>query len=88
MASISRDLDQRLVAGAVAERVVDHLQAVEVDEQHRRAVIVAVDAVDQPLELAHEAAPVGKVDQDCPGARAVELLDALLQLRDLGRAAG
>ena len=30
----SRDLDQEEVAGVVAERVVDHLEAVEVGEHH------------------------------------------------------
>ena len=31
------DHDQQLVAAGMAEAVVDHLEAVEVDEQHRRA---------------------------------------------------
>ena len=36
-----RDLDEQLVAGGVAERVVDRLEPVEVDEQHRGAQAVA-----------------------------------------------
>ena len=79
-----RDLDQGLVAGLVAERVVDHLQAVDVDEQHGGAVVVAADAVDRRFELAQEAAAVRKVDQDVLMGKLVEQLDALVQLRDLG----
>ena len=59
----ARDLDQRFVAGLMAEAVVDRLQAVEVDEQQRGLLVVAADAVDQPLERAHEAAAVRKVDR-------------------------
>ena len=76
------DLDQRLVAGTMPERVVDHLQAVEVDEQHRSVDSVAVDSRDQPLELAHEAAPIRQVDQRILVRQLVELLHALLQTRD------
>ena len=36
-AQAGRDLDEQLVAGRVTERVVDRLEPVEVDEQHRRA---------------------------------------------------
>ena len=46
-------------------------------------IAVAVDPVDQPLELAHEAAAVGQVDQLILVRELVELLDALLELRDL-----
>src|SRR5206468_9784821 len=49
------DLDQRLVTRAVTEGVVDHLEAIEVDEQHRRVDSVAVYPPDQPLELTHKA---------------------------------
>ena len=77
------DLDQRLVAGAMAERIVDHLQAVEIDEQHRRVDPVAVDPRDQPLELAHEAAPVRELDQRVLVRQLVELLDPRLKLGNL-----
>ncbi len=78
------DLDQGLVTGLMAEGVVDHLKAVEVDEQHRGHVVVAADPVDRRLELAQEAAAVRQVDQDILMRQPVEQLDALLQLRDLG----
>ena len=67
----------------MAERVVDRLQAVEVDEQHRCLRVVAADARDQPLELAKEAAAIRKVDQAVLVREMVELLDALLKLRNL-----
>ena len=79
-----RDLDQRLVAGAMAKAVVDHLQPVEVDEEHRRSFAVAAGAVDEALERAHEAAPVGEIDQRILVGERVELLDPLLELGDLG----
>ncbi len=40
----ARDLDEQLVAGRVPERVVDRLEAVEVDEQHRGARAVPLRA--------------------------------------------
>jgi len=77
------DLDQRMVAGLVAKRVVDHLQPVDVDEQHRGTVVVAADAVDRRFELTHESAAIRKVDQDVLMGEAVEKLHALVKLRNL-----
>ena len=74
-----RDLDQRFVARPVPERVVDHLEPVDVDEQHRRPDPVTVDSRNQPLQLAHEAAPIRKIDQRIQMRQLVELLNALLQ---------
>ncbi len=74
-----RDLDQRFVAGPVPERVVDHLEPVDVDEQHRRPTPVTVDSRNEPLQLAHEAAPIRKIDQRIQMRQLVELLNALLQ---------
>jgi hypothetical protein len=79
----ARNLDERLIAGLVAERVVDVLQAVQIDEQHRRTLAVTLNAVDQPLERAHEAAAVGKVDEEVLMRQLIELVAALLELRDL-----
>src|SRR4029079_15852026 len=78
-----RDLDQGFVPGLVAEAVVDQLQAVEVDEQHRPALAIAAGAIDEPLQRPHEASPVRQVDQRILMRELVELLDARLQLRDL-----
>ena len=36
----ARELDQHLVAGGVAERVVDRLEVVEVEEDHRGGALV------------------------------------------------
>ena len=77
------DLDQRLVARAMAESVVDRLEPVQIDEQHGRMAVIAADAGDQPLELALETPPVGKVDETVLVREMVELLDSLLQLRHL-----
>ncbi len=68
----------------MAEGVVDHLEAVDVDEKHCGVVVVPSDAVDRPFELAHEAAAVGEVDQHVLIGEPVEQLDALVELRDLG----
>src|SRR3954447_26877071 len=47
------ELAQCLVTRAVTEGVLDHLEAIEVDKQHRRVDSVAVYPPDQPLELTH-----------------------------------
>ena len=39
-----------MVAGSVAERVVDHLEVVEVDEQHRDLLAAAGDQLAQALQ--------------------------------------
>ncbi len=78
----ARDLDQRFVAGLVAEAVVDQLQSIEIDEQHRRIFIVAAHAADRLVEAAHEAAAVRKLDQRILVGELVELLDHLLQPRN------
>jgi hypothetical protein len=77
------NLDQSLVAGLVAERIVDVFEAIEVNEQHRGILTVALDAIDNSLEGAHEAAAVGKVDEEVLVRQPVELLTPLLKLRDL-----
>ena len=53
-----RDAHDQLVAGAVAERVVDRLEVVEVEHQRGAARPVALDQRDVALELALERAPV------------------------------
>src|SRR3954471_4145267 len=80
---------QQLVAGLVAERVVDHLEAVEVEEQHGRARlrVVAAGAPDRLVEAVEEQHAVGEA-----GERVVErvVLQAALGLaavRDVGERA-
>ncbi len=69
------DADEHLVAGGMAEGVIDHLEPVEVHEQHADAGVLAAGAGDrlsQPLEhqravgQAGERVVVGPVD--CIGA--------------------
>ena len=54
-------LHQRLVAGAVAERVVDDLETVQVDEQQRELVPHAPCLFQRPLGAPDELAPVGEL---------------------------
>ena len=57
------DRDEELVAGVVAEAVVDLLEVVEVEQQDRAALAVATAALEVPLELGVEPAPVGQAGQ-------------------------
>ena len=80
----ARDRDQQPVADVVAERVVDELEAVEVEEQHRRAGGRARGAARGRIacvEAVEEQHAVGQ-----PGQRVVErvVLEALLGLAAVG----
>src|SRR3982751_743569 len=78
----SCDLDKRGVSSKVPAGVVDELQPVEIDEQQRRLLIVAVHSVDEPIERADEAAPIRQLHEAVLVSQHVELLDAFLQLRN------
>ena len=73
------DLDQEPVAGPVTERIVDDLEVVEVEEQHRDLGPAPAAACQRPLDVVAEEDPVGQ-----PGQRVVQrvveelLLEALL----------
>ena len=58
-----RRLDERAVTGAVAERVVDRLQPVDVEEQHAQRGAVAIGAVDQAATEAVQPASVVQTGQ-------------------------
>ena len=75
------DVAQDLVAGGVAERVVDRLEVVEVHEEHRDRPTVAQLAVERVL---HTVGEQGAVRQ--PGQRVVQrlVLELLLELLPLG----
>ena len=73
-----RGLDEQLVADRVAERVVDGLEAVEVDEQHAEHAIVASHARERLLEAVGEHDPVGQA-----GERVVQHLVGELRLEAL-----
>ena len=57
------DADEHLVAGAVAEAVVELAEAVEVDEQHRRVALLAARAIERLLEAVLEQRPVREARQ-------------------------
>ena len=79
----ARDRLQQLVADRVAERVVDDLEAVEVEEQHRGAAlgVMALRAADRLVEAVDEQHPVRQ-----PGERVVQrvVLQAPLGLAAVG----
>ncbi len=53
------DLEQ-VVAGIVTEGVVDALEAVQVDEQHRKAAVAGPGAGQNPVQLLQEHASIGQ----------------------------
>ncbi len=73
------DLADQVVAGMVAERVVDRLQPVDVDDHHRALAAVAGGEGDVLVELGAEAAAVEQ-----PGERVVVGEIAQLGLGRLG----
>ena len=60
---IAGDLADQVVAGLVAERVVDQLEAVDVDDHHRALAAVAGAEGDELVEFGAEAAPVEEAGQ-------------------------
>ena len=77
---------QQLVAARMAERVVDLLELVEVDEQQRRQLFGALLDRQQAADLVAEIDPVGKLGQFVvarqmadPGFRVLALGDVLDQ---------
>ncbi len=59
----ARDLDQELVAHRMAEHVVDFLQAVEVDAQHREFLVGAGAGLDHLRQRLQEGGAVRQVGQ-------------------------
>ena len=74
-AQAARDLHQQLVAGAVAERVVDDLEAVEVDQQQRDLVAQAAAVLERALGAPDQLAPVRQPGQ---GVEVGEVADPVL----------
>ena len=68
------DVDEQLVAGAVAEAVVDDLEAVEVEEQHgdARPALGARQGLREPVD---EERPVGQAGERVVEGLAGELVD-------------
>ena len=57
------DLHQQHVAGVVPQRIVDHLEPVEIDEQHRKLPLVARGGIDRVAQHAVEHFPVRQIGQ-------------------------
>ncbi len=72
---------QQLVAGLVAERVVDVLEAVEIYEKHCEIAVVAAGVLDREIEHIAEHRPVRQRSQ---GVVIGEEMDALLVQLALG----
>ena len=75
MGRARRHFLQQLVARVVAEGVVDVLEAVQVDEQHREIAAIAARVLDREVEHVAEHGPVRKRRQ---GVVIGQELDALL----------
>jgi hypothetical protein len=79
-----RDAHQKLVADHVPERVVDHLEAVEVEEEQReRPSGPPPGALDGELEVIHEEGAVGQPRQRVVQRAVDELLLGPLAVRDV-----
>ena len=69
-----RHVHQQLVAGLVAERVVHHLEAVEVEVHHREALLgMALHARDGAVQLLVEVHAVGELREAVVVGVVVEL---------------
>ena len=75
------DLDQKLVAGAVAEAVVDLLEIVEVEKHHGEPVARRVVATQGQSELFLETAAIGQLGD---GVEARHPVDFRLRVAALG----
>ena len=85
----ARDRDQQLVSHLVAERVVDELEAVEVQEQDGRggARVGALGAADRLVEAVEEQHAVGQAGERVVQRVVLQALLGLLAVRDVGLAA-
>ncbi len=59
-AQTTPDLDQHAIADLVAERVVDHLEPIEIDKQQRRRAVAAPFAAQNVRDPLDEERPVGQ----------------------------
>ena len=91
LADHGRERLQRLVAGAVAELVVEALEVVDVEQPDRELAAAALEARALDLERLHQAAPVGDLRQligrDLVGEALHLVLELDHALRQVGRLA-
>ena len=62
-AQARRHFLQNQIAGVMAERVVDLLEAVEIDQQHGEALLIAMRAQDRLLQPIEEQRAIGKIGE-------------------------
>ena len=79
---IAGDAADQVVAGVVAERVVDRLEAVDVDDHHRALAAVAGGEGDVLVELGAEAAAVEQAGERVVVGEVAQLGLGLLGLRE------
>ena len=72
-----RDRLEHLVAGGMAERIVDRLQPVDIEQDQRPARPIALDIGDRALQLVLETAAVGNAEQEIGVGGGLQLLDPL-----------
>ena len=80
------ELREHAVAGVVAERVVELLEVVEVDDEQRERLVRGARVVDRAAQLTVESAPVRQARQ-LVGARLAARLGQPAQLVDADRGA-
>ena len=82
-----RHVMQQLVAGRVAERVVDRLEAVEVDQHQREALAVAALARERVLDAVAQQHAVGEAGERVVMRHVGDLVGAALAFGDVGEGA-
>jgi hypothetical protein len=80
-AQLLRQFAQQVVADRVAKYVIDHLEAVEVDAQHRKRFITGRRRIDRAGEMLDEGGAIGQVRQ---GIIMGQMLNEGLRLLALG----
>ncbi len=72
-----RNFYQQHIAGIVAERIVDDLEAVEIDEQHGKLPLVTARRLDRVVQELVEGLPIGQIGQ---AVMRGEVFDPLVRL--------
>ena len=80
-----RQADQQFVAGEMTQAVVDQLEAIDVEEEHREARAAAARAADQAFEAIHEQHAIRQARQRIGAARVHLRPDARQHDREIQR---
>jgi hypothetical protein len=78
------DLAEQQVAHVVAEVVVDRLEVVQVDEEHRHLGVVAAGAAQHAVDAVGQQGPVGQAGEAVEVGLVPHLLVLAAQLGDVG----